>query len=41
MCIKIYKKIYIDKHENIQKYRNTCRKIFIGKYKRVYKQQKI
>ena len=28
MCIEIYKKIHIYKHENIQIYRNACRKIF-------------
>ena len=29
MCIKIYKYMYISKHENIQIYRKACRKIFI------------
>ena len=38
MCIKIYKKC-IFKHENIQIYRNACRKIFV-KIKRVYKKHR-
>ena len=37
----IYICIYIYKHENIQIYRDVCRKIFMWKYKRVYKKQSI
>ena len=37
----IYIYIYINKNENIQIYRNVCRKIFMWKDKRVYKKYKI
>ena len=39
MGIKIC--IYIYNHGNMEIYRNACRKIFIWKYERVYKKQKV